>query len=108
MIQTGDKTFETRTLRFEDIKARRQKTPPDTYKKIAADYGVSKQAIYAALAKGEVRPSGRPRSNGATRRKLETRLGQWLERRRVAVNKDSALDRIDARLVAIRKQLADL
>lgn len=92
---------------WNEIDARRKKVPPDPFRAIAEDLGMSKQAVSHFYAKGPQRGvGGRPRTGHiSARQRLTDRLVAWQTRRAVALSLRKDTARIDARIADLESQL---
>jgi hypothetical protein len=92
---------------WNEIDERRKKVPPDPLRVIAADLGMSKQAVSHFYAKGpERKVGGRPRTGHiSARARLTERLVAWQTRRAQALSLRKDTTRIDARIADLESQL---
>lgn len=92
---------------WNEIDERRKKDPPDTLRAIAADLGMSKQAVSHFYAKGPQRGvGGRPRTGHlSARKRLTDRLVAWQTRRATALSLRKDTTRIDRRIMELEAQL---
>lgn len=77
---TGDTTYRDRVARYEYVVQRRSETPRPTLQQIADELGIAKQNVSRLLARGTVRPAGRPPTNDGRIKRLEARLATWQKR----------------------------
>lgn len=108
VIETGDTTFEARKERFDYVMRRRAEKPRPTLAVIGEELGITRQNVWRIIHRGEVKPSGRPRSNVARRKRLVERLAKWQDRRltKIAANKPTTVE--DSWIAKVEGMLKDL
>jgi hypothetical protein len=80
-LETGDTTYQERYRRWEYVMGRLKDNPRPTYEQIGSELGISKQNVGRIVARGEVKPSGRQRTNAGRIQRLGKRLQLWNSRR---------------------------
>lgn len=107
-FETGDETYEERLKRYEYIVARRAERPQPSLRALAKEMGISPQNIHRQLKRGVVKPSGRPRSDAARRRRLVARIGKWQTRRTTKIAAGKPVEVEDQWIAKLEAQLRDL
>lgn len=80
-LPTGDVTYADRYRRWQYVNERLAANPKPTYEQIGKELGISKQNVGRIVARGEVKPSGRQRTNAGRIKRLTARLTLWSSRR---------------------------